>query len=113
MTTPVFTWTLSYSPQASRKPRNKFISFGDGYSQRVPDGINNLPEMWNVSFLNRDTTEGYAIDGFLKARGGVEKFQWTTPTGITANFICKEWDLNLAVGNNVTITGIFEQVFEV
>jgi len=113
MTTPVFTWALSYSPQAQRKPRRKKISFGDGYSQRSQDGINSKPEIWNVSFLNRDTTEGYAIDAFLTARGGVEKFEWTTPTGVTANFICEEHDLVLSVGNNVTITGVFEQVFEV
>jgi len=107
-----FSYTPSYSASAARQPRTRVSQFGDGYSQRQPDGINVLPEIWDLQFLNRDKTEGDAIDAFLALHAGVNFFEWTTPSGVTANFICKSWTYALDRGNNVTITGRFEQVFD-
>lgn len=107
-----FSYTPSYPAQAVREPATRNAKFGDGYEQRAEDGLNSLPEKWDLQFINRDTTEGDAIDAFLKTHKGVSYFQWTTPQAVTGNFICRSWTYSLDKGNNVTITARFEQVFD-
>ena len=107
-----FTFTPSYAAQAARKPKTNNSVFGDGYEQRSEAGLNSQPENWNMQFLNRPLAEGDSIDAFLSACKGVNYFLWTTPRGVAGKFICREWSYNLDVGNNVTIAGLFEQVFD-
>lgn len=107
-----FTYTPSYSAAAQRAPMVRKSKFGDGYEQRRSDGLNPLPEIWDLQFTNREKTEGDAIDDFLAVRLGVDSFEWTTPKGDTANFKCESWTYTLDRGNNVTITARFEQVFD-
>ena len=38
---PEFIWTPSYNESAEISPRVLAVRFGDGYTQRTPDGINN------------------------------------------------------------------------
>ena len=38
---PYFFWSPSYNVSVSHAPSVKSISFGDGYEQRIKDGINN------------------------------------------------------------------------
>ena len=38
---PYFFWSPSYNISTSHSPRIKAIQFGDGYEQRLKDGINN------------------------------------------------------------------------
>jgi phage-related protein len=53
----------------SRKPTFRILkaSFGDGYEQRVLDGINAKNEEYTVSFANREPEEVYTIADFLDA----------------------------------------------
>ena len=109
----IFTWNPDYGASVQRQPRTKNIRFGDGYEQRIPDGINALPETWELTFANRDQTEINAIDDFLKARGGVEWFEWTAPRSAVVNrYVCKQWQRQIAIGALDTITATFEQVFD-
>lgn len=107
-----FSYTPSYPAQAVRTPKTTNSVFGDGYEQRAEDGINSLPEAWDLQFLSRDQAEGDAIDAFFAARKGVTYFQWTTPKGYAGNFICRTWTYNLDKGNRVTVTARFEEVFD-
>src|ERR1700761_9317680 len=47
---PFFTWKSNYKFDNTSTPRVKQIQFGDGYSQRVPDGINNLLLNYKFTF---------------------------------------------------------------
>lgn len=107
-----FSYTPSYPAQAERAPKVRGISYGDGYELRTEDGINSFKEVWNLSFFSMELSDGNAIDDFLKTHKGVNYFQWTTPKGLLANFICKAWTYSLDRGNKVTITAKFEQVFD-
>lgn len=107
-----FSYNPSYSAKAVRAPKTKTARFGDGYEMRAEDGINTNPENWDLQFINRDTTEGDAIDAFLSDKKGVTPFQWTTPRGVSGNFVCKSWTYDLGSGNLVSITARFEQVFD-
>ena len=53
----------------SRKPTFRILKaqFGDGYEQRVLDGINAKQEEYGVSFANRSPEEVYTIADFLDA----------------------------------------------
>jgi phage-related protein len=53
----------------SRKPQFRILrqQFGDGYEQRLRDGINTKEEMYDVSFNNRQPEEIYTIADFFDA----------------------------------------------
>lgn len=88
------------------------MSFGDGYEQRVADGINTLKEEWSANFSLRTRTEIDAIDSFLTARNGVESFDWTTPKGVTRKFVCKTWTPVYMYDGNCSLSANFKQVYE-
>jgi len=108
--------TFSYIPDfgATKKlaPRVNSISFGDGYEQRATFGINNNPQMWDLTFANRSDTDAQAIDDFLIARGGVESFDWTPYNQSAGKYICKEWSKSIDKYNGNTIQATFIQVFD-
>lgn len=89
-----FTWTPDYSPQSEEEPRVLSQSYGDGYTQRVRDGINTILPGWELTFSNRTMAVYQAIRDFLRARGGVEAFLFTPPGESTARkVICPKWTL--------------------
>lgn len=109
-----FTWNPSYGAAAARKPIIKTVQFGDGYMQRQPESINTNPQVWNLSFNNRDVSEADEIDDFLTARGGVENFKWTPPRSVTEGlFICMDWTRTVVVAGLDSISATFTEVFEV
>ena len=107
-----FTTAPDYGVQMSVKPRVRLAAFGDGYSQRVADGINTQPEEWSLTFSARTTSERDTILAFLEARNGWESFDWTSPAGTTGKFICPEWTYTPANTATHTITAKFQQVFD-
>jgi phage-related protein len=66
--------------KADSKPRVLVASYGDGYEQRVANGINNVAESWNLTWKNRTTADANKITKFLEDQGGVTAFDWY-PTG--------------------------------
>lgn len=107
--------TFTYKPAqgASRNisPRVRTAQFGDGYMQRVGDGINTQPRVWDLTF-SRKKADIDAIDAFLAARGGVESFDWTPPDGSAqGKFICKTWAKSMPSVRVQTLSGTFEEVF--
>lgn len=105
-----FTWSPAPGSTQNTTPRVRTAQFGDGYSQRVGDGINTMPRSWSLTFT-RQTADIDAIEAFLVARAGVESFDWTPPAGVAGKWICKSWSrvvhFNVVQGINAT----FEEVF--
>ena len=80
--------TFTWSPQTADKtvtPRMNTASFGDGYVQRVADGINHKPREWALTFV-RPKAEIDAIESFLDANADTA-FDWTDPDGFTGRWI--------------------------
>ena len=105
----------TYEPmQLENEPRLRTAGFGDGYEQRVRDGINHNPQKWNISFTKRSGTDIGAVYDFLTARGGVEAFLWTPRGEATPRvFVCKKWSRrfdNYDVVQGITFT--LEERFE-
>lgn len=108
-----FTWVPEFSAQKDTVASVTAVKFGDGYEQRIPTGINTLPQVWNLSFANRDTSEMNAIISFLETAGGASAFYWTPPDTTTQySFVCRKWTKVLNKANYWSISASFEQVFE-
>ena len=107
-----WTYTPSYSIQLEEEPRVLAAQFGDGYQQRVGDGINIRPRKWTLQFDARTDAEMTPILAFLRARNGVEAFDWTDPDGVAGKFVCRRWSRtqpNFGINN---LSAVFEEVFE-
>lgn len=111
-------YTFNYIPSRgmskSSKPRVLTAQFGDGYSQRIGDGINRTTKSWNLTFTSRSIEDANNIEEFLEARGGVQGFIWTPPNE-TRNYsvICQEWTRVDESPISATIQATFVQIFDV
>lgn len=108
-----FTWIPSFGSPESSSPRVVKTAMGDGYEQRIKIGINTDPKSWDLRFNNRTDSEREAILAFLEARGGSERFDWTTPRGGTGKkWVCADWSFEPTTFNNNQLSAKFRQVFE-
>lgn len=88
-----FTWKpLIADMELTRRPAVRVAKFGDGYEQRAAYGINTMTRIWRVRFTDTQSAAVTPdIDAFLAARGGLEAFEWTDPTGVAGKYVCREW----------------------
>ena len=107
-----FTIAPSFSSSVAEQPRVLMSKFGDGYEQRIGDGINIRPQEWSLTFANRTNAERDAILAFLRAENGVTSFDWTPPGGAAGKFVCPQWQVSLENAVTSTVTATFRQVFE-
>jgi len=113
----------------STTPRVLKTQFGDGYSQRLTDGINPLKENISVSFNTRDKAEIDHICSFFESKGGVTAFTFnvnqeyyaspgvTSETTATSNqlalkVICTTWNKKHDFGDYWSVSATFERVYE-
>lgn len=68
------------------------MRFGDGYSQRSPQGINNGLRNWEVSFDDISLTDADAIVNFFRAKMGSVSFTFR-PTGyaVDVHVVCPRY----------------------
>jgi phage-related protein len=110
----VFDWVESAATALEEAPEVARSRFGDGYEQRAPAGLNPLAQRWRVRFTAVEDAVADQIVAFLRARGGVEAFDWTPPRGATAlRFLCPRWSRSLTdTWGESDVDAEFEQVFE-
>mgnify|MGYP001188565944 FL=1 len=108
---PEFIWTPSYNQSAEISPRVLTVRFGDGYTQRTPDGINNNLLNLDLTFENRSEKEATAIAHFLNVRRGAEAFAYTPPSPYATQklFICKSFSSTFVFNDNFTVSAKFEE----
>ena len=114
---PDFWWKPSYNAKILNTPKIKTNKFGNGYEQRITDGINsNLIEI-NLMFENRSELETVSILHFLKERNGQESFIYNIPTifsksssNLNTRFVCPEWSPSYISYNNYAIDVKFMEV---
>jgi phage-related protein len=108
-----FNWICSIGSIERTIPKVLKAPFGDGYSQRAPDGLNSLLRVWDVQLNNRSSAECDAIIAFLRAQGGCLSFNWTPPSGDAALWVCSipnGWTRTPQNGPLGSITCTFEEV---
>jgi phage-related protein len=106
-----FTWLPMPGGVQTKRPRVITSQFGDGYQQRIGDGINTNPRSWSLRFT-RLTADIDAIEAFLDARKGTESFVWVPPRGLTGKWICAEWSSIEHTDKVQEIFATFNEVFE-
>ena len=107
-----FIWSPSYSLTASQKPNVLSIKFGNGYEQRLKDGINNSLVTLDLKFESRSASESVAIVHFLTDKEGYKSFWFKAPSpfDVSKKFICRDWATNQLFDDNFTVTSKFEEV---
>ena len=108
---PEFVWKPSYNASTNIEPRTLSVRFGDGYEQRMADGINNKLLVLNLTFDKRNEKESLAINHFLNIRGGAESFIFAPPSPFSSRkkFVCKKFSTNYVFYDNYTISATFEE----
>ena len=61
--------------------------FGDGYTQRAADGLNNRVPSYSLRFVGK-ADKISAILAFLDAHAGAVSFFWTPPLRQQGRFVC-------------------------
>jgi phage-related protein len=84
--------------------RRRTLNFGDGYEQRSLDGINNLRESWDITFIGLDNTKKGNLLGILNTAAAVTPISWIAPGEIVA----KQW-----IFNNVSLSVQSLNYFEI
>lgn len=91
--------------------------FGDGYTQDVPNGINNETQKWSVKVSGKGLPGGgqmvQAVLDFIRAQAG-SPFQWKHPNmrGALGWYSCKRYSQSDEGGDYWTITMEFEQSYQ-
>ena len=65
--------------QRQSTPRVLVARFGDGYEQRIANGINSVDEVFNVTFNNRSAAEVDSITAYFASLKGATSFTYTIP----------------------------------
>lgn len=102
-------------------PRVLVAKFGDGYEQRLADGINTLEQTWNISFVNRTRQEIDDIAAYFTSLNGATAFNFTIPdsnvTGSpagerTIKVVCENFNIVYVQTECYTCTATFRRVYE-
>tara|TARA_B100000945_G_scaffold229655_1_gene186159 strand:+ start:23 stop:622 length:600 start_codon:yes stop_codon:yes gene_type:complete len=87
----------------STTPRVRMIQFGDGYQQRLVDGINSNAEEYTVTFNNHTKADADDIDAFFQAQKGVSSFNFTVPDTNSTSTVTATVNGAVSSSKNVTI----------
>lgn len=100
------------------QPRVRIAKFGDGYEQRIADGINPIEETFNVTFNNRTEAEIDDITGYLASLGGVSSFNFTFPDNngaggeTTIKVVCDNYAQTYTYDGHPSASATFRRVYE-
>jgi phage-related protein len=110
---PEFLWIPSYNVSVNNQPSVNPIVFGNGYEQRIQNGIYNTLIKIDLSFDMRTDIEARAILHFLKARKGTESFVMRHLPSIYADggykkrFYCANFTSSFVFHDNHSIKATF------
>ncbi|MFP3564688.1 phage tail protein [Paraburkholderia sp. SIMBA_030] len=107
----IFEWVptvANYSGSATLRVRK--AQFGDGYAQRVKDGLNNRASSFSLTFINNAETIT-AIVAFLDAHDGSSGFYWQPPLRDPGLFTCENYSEPTKDGGVYTLSATFNQTF--
>lgn len=103
--------------QNTIKPRVLKMSFGDGYEQRISDGINAIARTFTVTFSPRVKEEIDDIVAFFDSRKSVTSFDFTYPDSNfsgerTIKVVCDDYSISYMYDNFYACNATFRQVYE-
>ncbi|WP_337262962.1 MULTISPECIES: phage tail protein [unclassified Serratia (in: enterobacteria)] len=93
-----FNYCARVNPVGDYTFRVREVQFGDGYKQRVGDGLNNESQSWQLTFTNNEQIT-IEIRDFFKRHAGYKAFKWTSPSLEPGLYTCKTYQIT-ALGKN-------------
>ena len=104
---------VSQASQVSTKYQVLKTQYGNGYSQRAGDGINNVQDSWQVQWNGLTTANFQILKSAFDAAAGVDYFTWQAPGDTTT----KKWIVSQVTRTNWSgavydIAVTLEQVFD-
>jgi len=102
---------------SSNTPRTFTVEFGDGYEQRVANGINALAQSFSVSFNTRPKAEIDDIIAFFVNKAGVTAFSFTYADSnnsgeTTIKVVCDDWSQSWDYDDFYSASATFRKVYE-
>ncbi|MFA5396239.1 MAG: phage tail protein [Methanogenium sp.] len=94
----------------SRSYKGRIIDndFGNGYTQRITDGINALQREIGLSWIGSITNIKELTDHFEEREYGTKSFTWTPPNEtISRKWTCNEWSISNNSDDIQTLTANF------
>lgn len=101
-----------------RTPETRIVSFGDGYEQRKPVGINNVKEEYTVNFVNRPSTEIDDLEAFLDGLNAVDPLRFviedtnTSPGELSVTVVCDNWTVSTPNFGVKSLSAKLRRVYE-
>ena len=87
-------WQPDVPISRPEKWRMDIAQYGDGYAQRILDGINALDRKWSLTWELREAAVVNAMVAYFEARKG-NSFQFKEPgTNITYDVWADEWQVD-------------------
>lgn len=92
-----FNFQPDWGMNLTRKPELMKHSFGDGYEQVRPKGLNHNLRSYSVMFTGTEERIKL-IEAFFERQGGYKAFLWTPYGGAQGKFRCDEWQVTISGG---------------
>jgi phage-related protein len=105
----------------SRQAQQRILTakFGDGYEQRVRDGVNTKTENFNISFNNRSADEINLIAGYLDNKAALsfelvitDTFSNGSLTTSTIDVVCDTYQIQYGHTDYHSLTTTLRRVYE-
>lgn len=95
--------------------RNMAVArLGNGYEQRMPNGINYMRDKWSITWSGLNATDRDTLIAFLQSVSNGSVITWTSPFDVSQKKYCLEGDFTLQdIGGAVySISCELRQVFD-
>jgi len=102
-----------YNTRITPQPSVNVVSFGDGFEQRLTQGLNQNALSVNLVFELSQTDANTAIS-FLNSRiTDGDSFDYTLPSETSSRkFVCDSFPRSIPFLNRVRLSCVFREVFE-
>lgn len=114
-----FVATADRGLSRSSKHRVLTAKFGDGYEQRVLDGINTKDDTFSISFANRSAEDINLIAAFLDDKAGknftftvTDTFSSGSLSNTSMKVVCDGYDVNYKRENFHSLSCQLRRVYE-
>ncbi|MBD1554716.1 phage tail protein [Pseudomonas typographi] len=107
-----FTWRPDKAAPGTFTQRIRSAQFGNGYTQRAADGINNETQSWDLTFTGEKARIA-EIMTFIRTQQGYKAFIWSTPFDGPLYFTCSSFKPTDQGGGVWQMTATFEQTYQV
>lgn len=98
----------------SGKPNIKEAKYGDGYSQRISIGINQVPITVNLAYSNISATEKQTLENFINEHAAGQAILWAMPDEyLQRKWYISDWNITYVKYGIFNVKMTLQEVFDV